>query len=323
MDAKAFLKLRLAGIETVADGVKSFAFEHPQGHDLPAFSPGSHLVLLLDIGGRIRRNAYSLTGDTDDRRRYTISVLHQPDGRGGSKFLHEHLRVGYELTVRRPLNFFPIDRLARRHVLIAGGIGITPFLSMASELDREGAAFELHYSVRTAGAAPFVAQLRALYRSRVRIHDSTAGTRLDISALLRAQRIGTHVYVCGSPTMMDAAIEAAEVLGWPPSCLHFERFKATTVGGVPFSVVLTGKETRVIAVSSDQSMLEALEDAGVEIDSMCRVGACGKCRLKVRRCSGRIVHNDHVLDAAERAEGTAMMPCVSRVLGGEVEVEVT
>jgi len=120
---KGFLKLRLAGIETVAEGVKSFFLEHAQGLDLPAFSPGSHLVLLLDTGGRIRRNAYSLTSDPDDRRRYGISVLHQPDGRGGSRFLHESLRVGDELTVRRPLNFFPVDRLARRHLLIAGGIG--------------------------------------------------------------------------------------------------------------------------------------------------------------------------------------------------------
>lgn len=317
---KGFLKLRLAGIETVAEGVKSFFLEHAQGLDLPAFSPGSHLVLLLDTGGRIRRNAYSLTSDPDDRRRYGISVLHQPDGRGGSRFLHESLRVGDELTVRRPLNFFPVDRLAQRHLLIAGGIGITPFLSMARELDRLGAAFELHYSVRSAGDAPFVATLRARYGSKVHVHDSAAETRLDISGLLAEQQAGTHVYVCGSPRMMDAAIEAVGSVGWPPSCFHSERFKAAA-GGAPFSVVLAGKEERVIEVSSDQSMLEALEDAGVDVDSMCRVGACGKCRLKVQSCTGGIVHNDHVLDATERAEGTAMMPCVSRVLGGQVTVE--
>ncbi len=317
---KGFLQLRLAGIETVSEGVKSFFLEHPQGLDLPVFSPGSHLVLLLDTGGRIRRNAYSLTSDPDDRRRYAISVLHQPDGRGGSRFLHECLNVGDELPVRRPLNFFPIDRLAKRHLLIAGGIGITPFLSMARELGRMGAAFELHYSVRSAKAAPFVATLRARYGRKVHVHDSAAGTRLDISSLLAGQRAGTHVYVCGSPKMMDAAVEAAGAAGWPQSCFHAERFKAA-VGGAPFSVVLPGKEERVIEVSSDQSMLEALEDAGAEINSMCRVGACGKCRLEVKSCTGRIVHNDHVLDATERAEGTAIMPCVSRVQGGQVTVE--
>ena len=94
------------------------------------------------------------------------------------------------------------------------------------------------------------------------------------------------------------------------------------MGGAPFSVVLPGNKEHVIEVSSDQSMLEALEDAGVEVDSMCRVGACGKCRLEVQGCTGRIAHNDHVLDAAERAEGSAMMPCVSRVLGGQVTVKV-
>ncbi|TPI21084.1 oxidoreductase [Mesorhizobium sp. B4-1-1] len=317
---KGFLRLKLARVEAVSQNVKSFFLEHPHGLDLPTFSPGSHLVLMVDIGGRVRRNAYSLTSDPDDRHHYAISVLHQPEGRGGSRFLHESLRAGDELTVRRPLNFFPVDRLARRHLLIAGGIGITPFLSMARELGRMGAAFELHYSVRSAEDAPFVAMLHARCGPNVHVHDSGAGTRLDISALLRDQQTGTHVYVCGSPRMMGAAVEAAGAVGWPSSCFHSERFKATA-GGVPFSVLLPGKEGRVIEVSSDQSMLEALEDAGVEIDSMCRVGACGKCRLKVQGCTGRIVHNDHVLDATERAEGSAMMPCVSRVMGGQVAVK--
>lgn len=315
------LTLQLTNIEEISSNVTSFTFEDPDGGDLPAFSPGSHIVLMLHSCGRVRRNSYTLTGDPDDTARYVISVQKQLNGRGGSRFLHEEARIGDFVKVRVPLNFFPIDRTAKRHLLIAGGIGVTPFLRIAQELDRDDAEFELHCCVRSMDQAPFAQLLRSRYGARVHIHDGAKGLRLNIAALLSDQRIGTHVYVCGSARILNDVARTVENIGFPISCFHYERFR-TEVSGEPFSVVLAEQAGRIIQVSSDQTMLEALEDSGVEIDSMCRVGACGKCRATVKHHTGEMVHNDHVLDSAERAEGTCIIPCVSRIRGGQVVMQL-
>lgn len=313
-----YLTLQVTAIEPLTDTVTSFAFAHPERLDLPAFSPGAHVLLRLGFNGQLRRNSYTLTGDPDDRRSYRIAVQHQPEGRGGSRFLHRSLRLGDAVAVRPPMNFFAIDNLAKRHLLIAGGIGITPFVTIAQALRRRAAAFELHHAF--AGAAAFMAQLKALHGERVQHYDKAAGQRLDIAALLARQPLGTHAYVCGPPRMIDAALQAATRLGWPASALHFERFRAPSEGPA-FSLRMLGSPAAKIWVGAEKTMLEALEDAGLAPDSMCRVGACGRCLLNVRRHSGRLIHHDHVLTEAEKAAGATILACVSRC-EGQIEVEM-
>jgi dimethylamine monooxygenase subunit B len=312
-----YLTLQVTAIDPVTDTVTSFAFAHPDGLDLPAFSPGAHVMLRLGVDGQVRRNSYTLTGDPDDRRSYRITVQHQPEGRGGSHFLHRSLGLGDLVAVRLPMNFFAIDTMARRHLLIAGGIGITPFLTIAQELNRKAAPFELHHAF--AREAAFMAQLKALYGDRVQHYSAAAGQRLDIPALLARQPLGTHVYVCGPPRMIEAVVQAAARLGWPSSCLHYERFRANAEGRA-FSLRMQGSPAAEIWVGAEKTMLEALEDAGLAPDSMCRVGACGRCLLKVRGYSGRLIHHDHVLTESEKAAGNAILACVSRC-EGQIDVE--
>lgn len=313
--------VRVTKITPVAETVKRFRFERLDGGAFPVFSGGAHVVVSMNDDGHTRRNAYSLISDPADPSAYEISVLKAEESRGGSAFLHEKVREGDVLSVSAPVNLFAPDWRGRKHILIAGGIGVTPFIAMAAQFERAGIAFELHYAVRARARGAYLDDLVARYGAgRVKIYVSEEGNRIPLEDILVRQPLGTHLYVCGPDRMIEGVIAAGLAAGWPQTSLHAERF-LTPPPGKPFTVELT-RSGRSVPVGEHESILEALEAAGVDAPYLCRGGACGQCETGVAACEGVLLHNDVYLSDAEKAEGRKIMICVSRVEGPRVALEL-
>jgi len=312
------MMLEVTEVEPLTPLVTRFRFEHPEKAPLPIFSGGAHVVVEMPDGEMLRRNAYSLISDPNDASGYEIAVRREETGRGGSRYMHSEVTPGTRMRISVPTNLFALDPRARKHVLIAGGIGITPFLSHLRQLDLLQQPFELHYAARSRDEA---AGLKLLPKSaRIHVQISDEGNRMDLGEILTGQPIGTHVYVCGPEGLISAVLDVAARHGWPKGALHSEAF-ASPPPGKPFTVTLA-KSGRTIEVSASQSLLEALEAAKVEIDWSCRGGACGRCETKVAACDGQIEHNDHWLSRDERAEQKKIMPCMSRFTGAALVLDL-
>lgn len=318
--ASEFLDLVVESIVPVSETAMRFRFVSPDGAELPPFSAGAHVTIFLNTGRQKLRNAYTLSGPVDDRFGYSITVQREENGRGGSRYLHEHVRPGDPMRIRAPLNYFPVNHLARRHVFIAGGIGITPFLTMIPEAIGRGAGFELHYAFRSIGQAPYAEMLKERYGENIHLWDSGAGKRMDLSTILSRQPAGSQVYVCGPARLVEAVEAVTEAIGWPHSRFEAERFHVAS-DGAAFAVRLasTGE---AIQVGAHQTLLDALEESGHPVDYMCRVGFCGRCRLGVHAGAGKLLHNDQTLSAAERESGDCIIPCVSRYEGADLTIDI-
>lgn len=304
------LNVRVAAIEQVTPLVKHFTLVREDGQPFPTFSGGSHVVVAMDIHGRTHRNAYSLMGSPEDTSAYHISVRRQENSRGGSVFMHDSVVEGSALQITMPVNLFSLSRLGRKHILIAGGIGITPFMSQLHDIQRNGYDYELHYAFRSLEHGAFSEELKARCGSHAHIYVDRLGQKLDLRELLSAQPLGTHVYVCGPSSMVTGVLETARDLGWPENHIHSEQFTAPPMGDA-FTVQLA-KSKMEVTVPNDITLLEALETAGVNPESLCRGGACGRCELDVLELDGEIYHHDHYLSDAEKASNRKIMPCVSR-----------
>ncbi|WP_171074605.1 PDR/VanB family oxidoreductase [Nonomuraea basaltis] len=301
--------------DLVANGIRSLRLGRPDGGPLPRYVPGSHLVVECGDG---RRNAYSLTGSGTASTEYRISVLHKPDGRGGSSWMHR-VPVGDTVRVTAPRSAFAPVATARRHLLIAGGIGVTPLLSHTRAAAEWGRPFTLLYGYRP-GAGAHLDELRELCGTRLREFPEQAPFIGALRQELRRQPLGTHVYVCGPGGLIDAVCEMARDAGWPDERVHAERFSADDLDpGVPFTARLA-RSGRAVGVPTGVSLLDALEKAGIAVPNMCRQGVCGECRVGVR--TGRAEHRDLFLSAAERAAGDSVMCCVSRSLDEELELDL-
>lgn len=307
------LAVTVTEVTQITPMIKRFRFEPVRGESLPPFSGGAHVIVEMQDADILRRNPYSLMGPPSQTSSYTISVRRDDGGRGGSLFLHRDVRPGHRLTISRPVNLFPIDWRARRHLLIAGGIGITPFLAQMVQLETAGSDFELHFAVRERAEGAYLDALEARYGDRVHIYCDDREERIPLDLLLAEQPIGTHVYMCGPSGMMGWVLSAARGAGWPEGSLHSERFLAPA-SGKPYEIKLALSH-KTIRVTQHQSMLDAIEAAGVDAPYMCRGGACGECETAVVACEGTILHNDEFLTAEDKASGRKIMPCVSRFEG--------
>jgi ferredoxin-NADP reductase len=315
------LAVRVTHVTAVTDRIRRFRLERVDGQPLPRFSGGAHVVVSIQDAGRLRRNPYSLMSSPVDTSAYEISVLRTVDSRGGSVFLHENVRPGHVMTISQPVNLFPIDRLGRKHLLLAGGIGITPFMAMIEQLEREGRVFELHYAARSRAQCAYGPALLERYGpQRVNVYFDDEGQAIPLAALLQFQPLGTHLYVCGPAGMIDGTLLQAQRAGWPKQSLHAERFLAPPPGK-PFHVVLQ-RSRRDVAVDEHQSILEAVEAAGIAAPYLCRGGACGQCETAVVRVDGTLEHNDHYLSEAEKAACQKVMICVSRFNGRELVLDL-
>lgn len=318
------LQLLVRQIRFEGRGINSYELVDPAGADLPPFTPGAHIDIHLG-DGLVRQ--YSLSNSPDEQKRYVIAVLRDERGRGGSKALHERLRVQDLLRVSRPRNNFHLVGDARKVILLAGGIGVTPLKSMAHRLEQAGVDYEMHYCAKDASCAAFGAELEPM-RANGRLHFHFDGGNpaagLNIVELLSEPAQGKHVYYCGPGGFMNACAEATG--HWPAGTVHFEHFKAPErAGSSPaandavdsFSVKIASTG-QVIEVSKDQSIADALEDAGVAIETSCRAGLCGTC--KVRYLSGEVEHNDCILGDDEKS--TCLTTCVSRATTRELVLDL-
>jgi ferredoxin-NADP reductase/nitrite reductase/ring-hydroxylating ferredoxin subunit len=288
------------------------------GH-LPTFQPGAHIDLHLP-NGLVRQ--YSITNGPGDLTGYTIAVKREAGSRGGSAAIAETLREGDVLAVSEPRNNFPLRRDAVRTTFIAGGIGLTPLLSMARALQRQGLAFDFHAFARSAEHLPLGPELEAL-GDRVSRHFGLGPpeTAEAIRQVLGAHSFARHVYICGPGPMLELARGIASELGWPDEAVHYEYFKNTHEIDTSSSfTVELARSALSLTVPAGRSILEVMRENGIEAPSSCEQGACGTCLTRV--LEGEIDHQDVYLNGTEKAAGNVMMTCVSRAKSARLVLDI-
>lgn len=299
------LNLRVHVATWEAPNILSYELRSIDGQELPAFTAGAHIDLKLP-NGLVR--SYSLVNPQTERNRYVIAVQKDRQSRGGSKWVHQNLRPGEIIAVGGPRNNFALNESAERSVFIAGGIGITPMLSMIERLKVAGKNWELIYCSRRRNSTPFLELLEKNPQVRFNFDQEPGAEMLDLVATVESAPANAHLYCCGPAPMLEAFERATKHL--PRDLVHVEYFAATeppaTEGGFTLVLARSGRE---IAVPQGKTILNALTDAGVDIPYSCTEGICGTCETKV--LEGVPDHRDRILTETERASNEKMMICCS------------
>ena len=320
--ATATLSVRVAAKKAEAQDICSFELVEVSGRGLPAFSAGSHVDIHLGAG---LTRQYSLCNDPAESHRYLIAVLRDPATRGGSLAMHDRVQVGDLLQISAPKNHFALAHDAQRHLLLAGGIGVTPILCMAERLAATGAEFEMHYCTRSLERTAFAGRIAAApFAPRVQLHfdDGPAGQRFDIAARLATPEPGTHLYVCGPKGFMDAVLASARQQGWPESQLHWEFFAAEVASKATDESfeVQVASSGRVVVVPKNQTVVQALAAAGIEVPTSCEQGVCGTCITRV--IEGIPDHKDLYFTPEEQAANDQFTPCCSRAKSARLVLDL-
>lgn len=313
------IKSRVKTLRYEAEGIISLELVPMEGEQFPPFTAGAHVDVHLANG--ITRS-YSLLNSQNESGRYVIGVLKDRGSRGGSRYIHEQLRVGTELPISPPRNNFTLNEEAGHSVLVAGGIGITPMLSMYRRLRDLGRSVELLYFTRSRREAAFLDELAALQGDvTLRFDEEHSGTPPNLNAILASKPADADFYCCGPGRMLDTFEESCEMLGYQH--WHVERFaakKADTVAvdhGYDVSLAKSGKE---LHVPPGKTLLDALLDIGIKVEHSCREGICGAC--ETRLLEGEADHRDSVLTKAEREKNKSMMVCVSGCKGQRLVLDL-
>jgi len=306
--------------EAMTDAVTKYELRALDGSDLPEWSAGAHLDIV--VAPEFLRQ-YSMSGDPADRSKYQIGVLREDEGKGGSKLMHRIFNEGRKVFISKPINHFPLDPGATKTFLMGGGIGVTPMIAMAHELHGQGRNFVLHYSCSSRASAGYLVDLaRFAWADRVHLHFSDEGTRADLDEILKGPMENWHVYTCGPDRYMGSVIEAAGRQGFAEANQHLEYFSVPEMPEYenhPFQLKLA-RSDRVLDVPSDKTAAEVLQAAGFKIDIKCSDGICGVCKCGL--LSGEVEHRDFVLSKAQRE--VSMISCQSRgaEAGGVVEIDL-
>jgi ferredoxin-NADP reductase len=313
------IRVEVSKVEKMSGDVTKFEFRAPDGGELPEWTAGAHLDIV--VAPEFLRQ-YSMSGDPADRSKYQIGVLREDGGRGGSKLMHRIFSEGRRVFISRPINHFELEEGAEKTFLMGGGIGITPMIAFAHRLQALGRDFELHYSASRKADAGYLADLAAApWADRVQLHVSDQGSRADLAALLQGYRPGWHVYTCGPDRYMDAVMAAAEAGGFPEEARHLEYFSVPEQPDYvnhPFTLKLT--DGRSFEVPADKTATDVLLENGVHIDVKCSDGLCGVCKCHL--VSGEVEHRDFVLSGKQRNDSIIL--CQSRAAedGGVIEIEI-
>lgn len=295
-----------------ADGICSFELVHTQGQELPAFTAGAHIDVQV-AAGLVRQ--YSLCNHPDRRDHYRIAVLRESASRGGSAGMHEQVQEGQSLSISAPRNHFALAAKARRSLLLAGGIGITPIWAMAQTLHSAGQEFELHYCGRAASRMAFVPEIaQSALAAQLQVHtdDGPEDQRLNLGQVLAQPDAGTHLYVCGPSGFMNHVLDSARRLGWSEAQLHREFFAGTATALASdgsFDVKLA-RSGQTFLIPANKTVIEVLTDAGIDVPYSCESGVCGTCLTRV--IDGVPEHRDTFLTDDERAANDQFTPCCSR-----------
>ena len=311
-DRKAILRqLVVTDAAELADGVLGITLADPSGAPLPSWSAGAHIDIVLPDGGSRK---YSLCGPAESGD-WRIAVLREDAGRGGSRWMHDHARAGAALRVRGPHNHFRLDEAAPHHILIAGGIGITPILAMADRLKVLGKDYALHYAGSRRARMAHLDRIRADHGDRLRLHVSADGGRADLAAIVAGSPPGSFIAACGPARLLKALDRL--VATCPDLTLRFEHFAsddsaADLASGPAFEVICADSDL-TLPVPEDRSLLQVLRAAGLDVPSDCEEGLCGSCEIAV--ADGEIDHRDRVLTTTERGAGDRIITCCSRGRG--------
>lgn len=306
------LEVVVRHVRSETSEVRSFVLEPKADESLPPFEAGAHLDV-FPVPGVTRQ--YSLVNDPSDGRRYVIGVKREQNGRGGSSAMHTALQEGSTIRVSRPKNNFGLRQNAGRSILLAGGIGVTPLLSMSQALSARGADFYLHYFARTNGELPFRRLIaESAWSKRVAYHFGLVPPLLNevLEEILRGPGPDDVIYLCGPSPFMDVVKSSAEALDWSPESIVLEHFSAEPPKlspGADEFVVRLAKRGMEFVVPSDKTIIDVLREAGVEVKTSCEQGVCGTCVTPV--LEGEPEHNDLYLSDEEHESGL-MTPCVSR-----------
>lgn len=316
------LRARVARKALVADGICAFDLVPAETAPFPSFTPGAHIDVKTPAGD-VRQ--YSLCNSASDEGFYRIAVLREESGRGGSRSMHSDVMENDVLSISEPRNHFALDATGTHSLLFAGGIGITPLLSMAQHLRSSGRDFTLHYCTRSDSRTAFKDELTGpLLGANTRIHldDGPNEQKLDLAATLRETPVHSHLYVCGPSGFIDAVLSEARKAGWTEARLHREFFAATPIvtdGDRPFDVVVASSGA-VVHVASDQTVVAALAGAGIEVMTSCEQGVCGTCVTRV--LEGIPEHRDCYFTDEEHAKGDQFTPCCSRARSSRLVLDL-
>jgi len=314
------LALVVAGVRELTPRIRAYTLRAADGGPLPEVAAGAHLDVPVPLSdGRVATRRYSIASDPARRDAWEIAVLREDNGSGGSAAVHAHYGAGLRLNTALPGNDFALHDDARPAVLVAGGIGITPISAMAHALRARGRDFRLHYAARSRREMAWAEDLEREFAPRLSRYFSDTGPRLDVDALLRDAPDDALVYVCGPTRLIDAVRAAAERHG-ATGRVRIERFAPQRRGGdAPITVELR-RSARRVEVRPEQTILEAVEVAGVDTLFSCRTGTCGTCATKV--LGGTPEHRDAALSEAERSIAGLMCICVSRASSPELVLDL-
>jgi len=328
-DTLATLTLRVAEARQLNPLIRQFRLRADDGSALPGYTAGAHLRVRVPLpAGTEDWRHYSLInlstdpGATDAPREYVIAVRREDDGRGGSRYMHEQVKDGDLLTIEAPKNEFALRTGSGCALLIAGGIGVTPLVSMAAQRVREKAAVRMVYAGRTRELMAFVPELELLLGDALAVHaDAEAGGPLDIDALLDRCSADDQLYVCGPKVMLDAVLALTQARGWTHDRVHFELFTtpATGAGDREIEVVLA-QSGRTLTVPAGMTILDCLIENGCDLLFDCKRGECGVCSTPV--IEGDIDHRDYFLRKDEKASGKVMQICISRARGERLVLDI-
>ncbi len=313
------IRMRVARIDALTPKIRRLLLEAVDGAPVPGFEAGAHIGLQVPIGGRMQRRAYSLVNPTDCAHHYEIAVLLEETSTGGSRWVHQ-LAVGDELDVNPPRNDFALSEDGAEHLLIAGGIGITPILAMARALAAAGKRYTLHYAARDASSMAYHDAVQALPGATCWFDAGDPRRGIPLGPTLGDPQPNRHVYVCGPAGLINAVRAQAFALGWPEAQVHSELFQAPSddTEQSAFEVELTASK-RTLTVPAGQSILDVMIAAGLDPLFDCRRGDCGVCT--VRLLEGEADHRDICLSAADHQRGD-FCPCVSRAKSARLVLEL-
>jgi ferredoxin-NADP reductase len=310
------LPLVLTAIRLAARDTNLYSFARTDGGILPGAEPGAHIGLFLPNG---LERQYSLVSTGGALTEYVVGIKRDPGSRGGSRYIHDELRVGTEIRVAPPRNNFPLVEDAAHVVLVAGGIGITPIYAMARRLQHLRRSWTLHYCCRSRADAAFLKELAGLTEVSLYFDDEMPGQLPPIARMVQEAHADAHLYCCG-PTPMLGAFEAA-CTGRPADRIHVEYFTQKYAlaldGGYIVELKKSGRE---FAVPAGKSILHVLQESGINVPSSCEEGVCGACETRV--ISGIPDHRDAILSAAERQDNATMMICCSGCKSGRLVLDL-
>ena len=315
------LELVISGVRQLTPRVRAFELRDPNGDELPAIEAGSHLQFPMQlVDGKTTIRHYSICSNPARRDAYEIAVLRDDDGGGGSIAVHDQFSIGRRLSTEQPQNHFRLHDDARPAVLIAGGIGITPIKAMAQSLKASGNELQFHYAGRSKAEMAFRDRLQREFGNELAIYSSADDEHLDIEQVLSTAPDDAIIYVCGPGGLIDAVVKVAAELNIDPSKVRFERFVATVAADARIIQVELRRSGKQIEVAADQTILDAMLDAGVAAAYSCKAGNCKSCAVKV--LDGEPDHRDSALSSAERKDYQMMCPCVSRAKGDHLSLDI-